>query len=359
MMDGFFAPRATYGTPWSGRVLVLAPGELPTTHFYLDARLAALPQEFVVRAHGLSPEALTQIAHLRAGTFVVIVRHVSAAVVTALQACRDRLAGVAYLVDDDLPGAWRCSELPLAYAVRTSWRYFRRSANLARLCDQIWVSSPALVDRCPAGAAGRVLVVPPRWHGPAPMIAAPGNREWFYHGTASHRAEAEWLRPVVARVQARCADTVFEIVGGETVARLFRGIPRVRVVPQQPWPVYYQRSTRHPMAVGVAPLLDRPFNRYRAPVKVFDITRAGGVGVFSDGPVFGGVVGHGETGFLVGNDPSEWADAVECALCDDAARTRMFAAAWRNCVADLGQSTNRDIIGVPFDRYVFGQMFKS
>lgn len=358
-MTGFFVPRASYATPWSGHVVVVAPDDLPTTHYYLEARLAALPPGAVRRANALAPESAEQIAELPGGSFVVIVRHASAAVLEALLARRASLAGVAFLVDDDLPNAWRCRDLPRAYAVRTSWRYWQRSGLLGRVCDRLWVSTPALAERCPPGSRERVRILPPCWHGAAPQPAAAGNRQWFYHATASHRSEAEWLRPVVAQVQARCQEAVFEIVGGDTIERAFRGIPRVRVVAQRPWSTYHRHCAERRMAVGVAPLLDRPFNRYRAPVKVFDIARLGAVGVFSDAPAYRGAVRDGETGYLLGMNVADWVESIDALLRDDERRARMFAAAWENCAAAPGVALSREILGRDGERYDFGRMAKA
>lgn len=346
-MFSFFLPTARYEHPWSGQVLVLSPRELPTTHYYLEPRLAALPADAVDRGNSLSPETAGRIGKMPAGSFVVIVRHASAAVLHALLAQRGRLAGVAFLVDDDLPNAWRCRELPLAYAWRTSWRYFSHARLLARVCDRMWVSTPALAERCPVGPADAVRVMPPLWHGPAPEVAEAGNRQWFYHGTASHREEMEWLLPVVARVQSRCPEAWFEIVGNAAVARMYRPIPRVRVRPQLPWPEYYRQSLARRMALGVAPLLERAFNRYRAPVKVFDIARLGAVGVYSDDPVFGSAVRHGETGCLVGRNPGDWAEVVEELLRDDGRRAKMFSAAWQSWRPDLERAAKSELFGSP------------
>jgi hypothetical protein len=58
-----------------------------------------------------------------------------------------KLAGIAYLIDDDMPSALRAPELPFRYAVKTAWRYAREWKLLGQLCSEIWVSTPELVSR--------------------------------------------------------------------------------------------------------------------------------------------------------------------------------------------------------------------
>ena len=85
--------------------------------------------------------------------------------------------------------------------------------------------------------------------------------------------------------------------------------------------------------IGRAPLLDSPFNECRSYVKYFDITRTGGVGVYSDGPVFRPVVRNGFNGSLVGNSVRAWVDAI-CALAEDPGRRHNLYA---NAASDVAR----------------------
>jgi len=127
-----------------------------------------------------------------------------------------------------------------------------------------------------------------------------------YHGSWSHKNEIKWLIPIIREVQNRCHNTIFEIIGGERIAKLFKGIPRVKVLNTMPWSEYLQHTLRSRQDIGLAPLMDTYFNRGRGPIKFFDYTRAGAVGIYSKSPAFTDFVSDGIDGFLLDNDPQLW-----------------------------------------------------
>lgn len=302
--EGLFHPQAgRVDNPISRRV-VLAAGRLPTCDYYFNAPdpAAGMPACEIHDVTRLEPGDIA----LDAGTQVVIVRHLPRGWMHWLAAQRDRIASVVYFLDDDLPAALLASELPLLYAWKTSWRHARGRRTLARLCNEIWVSTQVLAERYAA--------VSPRLLEPAWLPVSPAGRDadavYFYHGTWAHRREIEWLVPVVREVQSRLPGVWFEIVGTGKVRRLFRGIPRVRVVQPMSWPDYLAYTRQRRYQVGLAPCLDSEFNRARSHVKVFDITRMGAVGVYSDAPPYARRIRHGETGLLLENRPADWVVAI-------------------------------------------------
>jgi glycosyltransferase involved in cell wall biosynthesis len=142
------------------------------------------------------------------------------------------------------------------------------------------------------------------------MPAADQYRRVFYHGTASHDAEKRWLRPVAEEVLRRDDRIVFEIVGGQAVDRLYRGLPRVNVVHQMKWPAYQAFLALPGRHIGLAPLLRLPFNRARSYTKFFDITRCGAAGIYADHGACAAVVSDGEDGLLVPQKHEAWVEAI-------------------------------------------------
>jgi len=258
--------------------------------------------------------------------YVVIVRHASRAWLRVLQRHRGQLAGVALLLDDDIPGALGCPDLPLRYAVKTAYRYLRTRRLFASLCDAVWVSTPFLQDKYRA-VAPRLLE--PLYLG-APFHAKSHAVTYFYHGTSSHRREVAFLVEVVRRVQSRLEHAHFEIIGGAGIRRLFRGIPRVRVQHPMTWPDFlaYTSSVHH--AVGLAPLLDTHFNQARSHNKLYDITRCGAAGIYSDVPVYRSNV-HAGCGVICPNDADVWADEICRLLSDAEVRQAIFKNALEWC----------------------------
>lgn len=94
--------------------------------------------------------------------------------------------------------------------------------------------------------------------------------------------------------------------------------------------------TRYPalyrnIDIGCCPLVDRPFNRTKSPIKAFEHAAAGAAVVASP-TVYRQVIDSGEDGFLC-TDKYEWAEALK-ELVANASRRRRMARALRRKVAD-------------------------
>ena len=138
----------------------------------------------------------------------------------------------------------------------------------------------------------------------------------------------KWLAPVIAEVQRRCPNTIFEVIGGDRVARIFKGIPRVSVLATMPWSDYLKHTQTVHQDIGLAPLRDTLFNRARGPIKFFDYARAGAVGVYSAGPAFSDFVSNGVDGFVLKNDPALWVERIVELVNSLHLRQSMADAAW-------------------------------
>jgi len=252
---------------------------------------------------------------------VVIVRHASNSWLRFLSENAQLLSGVAYFMDDDIPAAWRCRELPLDYRLRTSLRYRRISRALARICDRVWVSNEVLMQRY---ACWHPTLVQPLSPFQPREAAASGIRRWCYHGTRAHVAEMHWLKPVVKAVQQQVLDAEFEIMGSAAIRRLFRDIPRVNVLAPTSWQGYVAHCRGSEISVGVAPLLPSHFNAARTHVKVFDIAHCGAVGVYSRrAPYFPRLSNAGAV--FVDDDQAAWSKQIAALLIDDRRRMELHS----------------------------------
>jgi hypothetical protein len=312
---------AHYRETWSGHVAVLSPGNVPTVDFYMTPRLAELPSKQV---HAFDSRVLDPVAQsLPVGTFVIIVRHAVAPWLRFIRKHASRWSGVAFLIDDDIPAAWRCKELPLDYRLRTSARFLRVARDLSSVCDRAWVSTDELRNRY---RHWNPVVLPPLSPFQPRQAAPSGVRRWCYHGTRAHQDEINWLKPVVREVQNRVPNAEFEIMGGAGIRRLFAGVPRVNVLPTCVWPEYVAHCENSDIAVGLAPLLPGYFNAARAHVKIFDIANAGAVGVYSRrAPYFPDLAAAGAA--FVDDDQAAWSEQIAALLNDDARRMALFSQA--------------------------------
>lgn len=329
-MDGFrpilsaasFRCRGEY-TRASERIVVLTGEHSPTCDIYLRDRLrrSALPVHYWL----LGKEPPVSLV----GAFVIIVRYVDVASLAALERIKRELAGIAYLLDDDLAGAIGDRALPLHYRAYMAHFWLRYARRIGNLSSEMWVSSDVLVRRY--GGSGDVHRIDPA---PA-RFAMPHERppndnadvSIFYHGQKTHCADRKWLRDVIRPVLDQCPDCRFEIVGDRAARRYYAGFQRVAVVPPMPWPVYGERSRTARLDIGLAPLVPTPFNEARSWIKYLDIARFGAVGVFAAGEPYERVVRDGYNGILrPSDDKAAWSEALITLVRDRAFRDRLTAA---------------------------------
>ena len=95
---------------------VLTPGEIPTTDLYLRENLRERFGEAVAYVNTLrtSPNDFV----LGSDTLIVVVRYAPKKWLLWLKRRKDILAGIALLIDDDMPTALRAPELPFRYAMK-------------------------------------------------------------------------------------------------------------------------------------------------------------------------------------------------------------------------------------------------
>jgi hypothetical protein len=118
----------------------------------------------------------------------------------------------------------------------------------------------------------------------------------------------------VREIQSRFPKHVFEIIGNRKVKKMFADIPRVRVLSGMSWEKYLEYSENVHYQVGLAPCFNTPFNQTRSYTKLFDITRVGAVGIYSNSMPYKNIILDKEIGMLVENTNQEWIDAITSLL---------------------------------------------
>ena len=315
-----FRAEGSYQRP--AKRIVVAHGAVEATlHHYLTPRLrnAALPVAVWDIRSSTPPPALDD-------AYVIVVRYLDHRSLRHLRAAAPTLAGVAWLVDDDIPGAARETSLPLGYRWRLARFWIRYGAAIGRLASEIWFASDWLLERY-----GRVEDPVFQRIDPVddtPPTERPARRPGepvviFYHGQITHLHECLWLRDVIRDVQAQVPGSIVEIVGNRQVKQAFLDIPRCRIVHPMSWTTYRSYVDTARGDIGLAPLDDTAFNRARSYVKYLEIVRHGGVGVFADGPPYAGAVRHGENGLLLPMDKARWTEGIVSLATDATAREEM------------------------------------
>jgi hypothetical protein len=318
LIPQLFTPNVSYTEKWCGAVAIFSSGAIPTVDFYLATRLKNVDPDLLFIFDCLDFDAAAR--QLPVGTFVVIVRHTSALWLKFIEQYRHLWSGVAFLMDDDIPGAIWCRDIPFDYACWTTKRYLIAKGGLAKVCDRIWLSTDALRVRY---AKVKSQLVSPQIFGVLRDASPVGTRRWGYHGTRIHKRELDWLVTVVKRVHQEEPEAEFEVFGNHSVVSKFSGIPRVTVLPTMPWADYVAHCYASNLAVGLAPMLPGRFNQVRSCAKAFDIVRCGAVGVFSISEPYAPLQKCAGVALLQ-NDQDVWVEEVLNLLRNDALRLSRY-----------------------------------
>jgi len=121
-------------------------------------------------------------------------------------------------------------------------------------------------------------------------------------------------------------EEVYQLIGDQSVNRLFRQLPRATILHPMSWPNYLAHTRSARADIGLAPLMAGGFNSARGPVKFFDYVRMGATTLASDGSVYADFISHDHDGLLLPNDPEVWAGTL-LALARDPGRVQRLARA--------------------------------
>ncbi|MVW73307.1 glycosyltransferase family 4 protein [Bordetella sp. 15P40C-2] len=302
------------------RWLVLQQKDNPSTDYYIRPFLRSTGLPVVYKDLDTDHP---QFGDLAPGTGVVIVRYMNTRWAKALRQHRAQLSEVAYFMDDDLLHPEHWAGLPNVYIKKLNKYCAAFAPDIQALASVYWFSTEELRARYPYQAA---QVIAPRplpedaetqelWHPQSPK----GPVQIFYHGSATHQAEMDWLYPVMREVLNARPRAHFELIGSHGVNQQFRNLPRTRVLHPLSWQNYVSHCRTLNAHIGLAPLLPSPFNMGRSHSKIFDITRCGAVGIYSDPSTYATAIEDREDGLLLANDPDLWVEEI-IGLIDDSAR---------------------------------------
>lgn len=288
--------------------LVLSLGITPSVYYYFQTR-ANLQNDVSIECIDVSNCDLQKLT-VNKNTIAVVNRYAGINGLFWLYRRHHQLAKVAYFIDDDMPNAYHASELSWWYRVKTALKFQISWWMMRRMGGELWCSTQALANRFPKIEA---KVIPPVCL-PTVNSNVEESPVYFYHGTWAHRHEIAWLIPIVKEIQKRFPSHVFEIIGNRKVKKMFAGIPRVRILSGMSWENYLEHSGNVHYQVGLAPCFNTPFNQTRSYTKLFDITRAGAVGVYSNLAPYQNVIADARMGILVENNTQDWIEAISILL---------------------------------------------
>jgi GT2 family glycosyltransferase len=226
-------------------------------------------------------------------------------------------------LDDDLLAIPR--NHPDAKLLRPQAAVARRMLDVA---DIVWLSTPGLAERLSSIRPDAVVMqnrLDERiWTTPtAPLQDLP--LRILCMGTPTHDRDVAMIQAALARLKAEYHDrVVIDIVGmtgrNDLPPGLNRIIPPANAMRSYPGFVNWLTSAEPQWHIGLAPLLDTPFNRCKSPIKAMDYAALGLVVLASDTPVYRGSIADGPAGQLVPNNPAAWYAALAWLLRNPDAR---------------------------------------
>lgn len=367
----------------TNRVYIVEEGPNPSTDYFV-LPLVTRAQTTVLRC---SWDQLPAASDLH-GASVIFIRYVTAPWRALIEQTRHSLARLIYFMDDDLFD-WKASQgLSWRYRFKLLKRATWQQNWLLNMKPELWVSTPWLQQKYAQYKPCLVLPTPlnpANYCNKLPNHADSANVEnkqfdkfrakncnvsesgvhntkilasghsndsshltpystprstdsrevpdmtegcvVFYHGTGSHQAEIEWLLPVIEQVLAVNNNIRFEIIGNAKTQNLYGHLKSVTVTPQMKWPAYQafiQRPGRH---IGLAPLLEHPFNLARSYTKFFDIHRAGAAGIYSETGPWHPFIEPGKQGVLVPMQVPSWVNAILDLAANQGQRASVLSAA--------------------------------
>ncbi|MFC4161825.1 glycosyltransferase [Chitinimonas lacunae] len=202
---------------------------------------------------------------------------------------------------------------------------------LIREADGVIVSTEALARRF-AGLNHNILVVPNQLDErlfPSELASRPERDKLVigYMGTFSHQADfAMVLEALRALLHDYPGRTRFEFIGVTTnpaIFELLRGydFDALSCGDDYHYPNFIRWAGRQlDWDIGIAPLRDERFNRYKSDIKYLDYGLLGIPAVYSDMPIYRDSVRDGETGLLAAADVDAWYRALQRLVEEDALR---------------------------------------
>jgi GT2 family glycosyltransferase/glycosyltransferase involved in cell wall biosynthesis len=221
-------------------------------------------------------------------------------------------ATLVFDLDDNLLAVPRAH--PEAALLRPRAKAVRRMLDIA---DVVWLSTNGLAEQLAAIRPDAVVVangLDERIWTPSAVPAQDQPVRLLCMGTTTHERDLAMIEPALSRLKAEYGDRVVIDVVGMTSSELSPGLNRV-VPPayahcSYPGFVHWLTSANPPWHIGLAPLLDTPFNLCKSPIKAMDYAALGLAVVASDTAVYRGSIADGPAGQLVPNSSAAWYGAL-------------------------------------------------
>lgn len=279
--------------------------ELPTTRLYLLEHVPALRARRRLRAKYLGSNVFSF------GDTAIVVRQTTP---LGLRRARD-FRRVVWIVDDHFAeGSW-CDSMPVPYRRRLADLHDRFEPEILEIADVVLCASDALTGHYRERGIGAVHTIHPHYGGTVgDERDDAGEVTVGILQTRSHLADLRSIAPQLNRVIEKSGDV--------SLIHFLRGCDtgldpseRITAMKPMPWPSYVGWTRR--LEIGLYPLLDTGFNRYRSLNKFIEYLGRGAVPLVSDTSPMSMV----PSDYRVGAE--DWADRILALAVDPVGRRRL------------------------------------
>lgn len=225
-----------------------------------------------------------------------------------------------YLLDDDVIAGTSDASLPYLYRQKLRLVEEPAGRRFSRLAGTAVVSSPAIAKMF--NSLTDTHIMRPYWSEAfaplghfKPLYDGEGWIDMAFLGSAVHRADLQFILPVVQRLLTLHPRLRFHLPERHRLAPEFERHPRVCRIPGLGWSAYRREISTRQFHVALYPLLDHPFNRARSLNKIIEHAVIGAAPVYSSGWIEAPRISHGDSGLCLRNDAESWFHAVDALLC--------------------------------------------
>lgn len=240
-----------------------------------------------------------------------------------------------YLVDDDIPAATQTAGLPLSYRMRMKRVGRRQFSEFLRGADRVVVTSRHLAEKY---RAPNVVLLQPSNIWPSRTLehfADPRMITVTFHATAIHQTDLAVIAPAMQKLHDSRPDVQLDIVTDGKIPRCLHHLSRCRIRQDMSWPDFKEFVLSTYSHIGLAPLMDTPYNRGKSHIKMFDITALGAVGVYSNRSPYTDIIDNHKNGVLVEDDVEAWLAAL-VELVNDPGKAKLMAETAQSIASTAG-----------------------
>lgn len=152
----------------------------------------------------------------------------------------------------------------------------------------------------------------------------------LYAASAKHNLMFEkYICPIIPKLIDKYKSNIsFTFIGVKPNLREYASKLNCVYIASMPLDTYRRYIRGGNYQIGIAPLEENSFTRYKYYNKFVEYTIAGAVGVYSNIPVYNIVIKHGENGYLCDNTPESWFKNLCLAIDNKENRIKCFENAY-------------------------------